>query len=1032
MIGFFARHPTAANLLMLILLALGIVSLPQLRRETFPDITPFEVEVKVPYPGATAEEVEEVICQRVEDAVDGVKFIKEVRADAREGVAIVTIEMEDGGDFAAFKDDITSEVDAIDDFPNDVDDPVITQLGTTDLVVTLAVSGRMTTADLKAWCEAVKDRLQRLPEVSLVKVAGFSDHQLRVELSAEALKRYGLSVGDVADVISRQSVNVPAGAIETRDQDILIRFVEERRAPVEFEDLVIKGRTGGAEVRLSEVARIIDTFEVDEDKVLLGRERAGLLHIEKTKNQDIIRVAAAVKEFVARERERHPQVTLAITRDESTLVVDRLQMLTKNGIQGIVLVFLTLWLFFNAKLSFWVAMSLPVSFFGAFFFMPPLDLTINMMTMVGLLLALGLLMDDGIVIAENIASHRARGKSGMQAAVDGVGEVKAGVFSSFLTTVCVLGPAMMITGDIGKVLKVIPMILIVVMAVSLIEAFAILPAHLGHSMHGDLKTPGRFRQLFDRGIDWTREVLFGRAVDRLLDWRYLWIGSVVGVFLISVGLMVGGVVKFQAFPDLDGNALVARLLLPGGTPLSRTEEVVGRVTAALDRVNDKFAPRQPGGEDLVQTVNVEFNKNTDSFESGPHVATINVDLLNAETRNARIDDIIQAWNDEVGRLPDVMNLSIGEPGFGPAGRPIEVRLQGQDFDTLKAAASETVAWLDRFQGVRNLTEDLRPGKPELRLRLRDGALGLGLDAANMASQLRHAFSGVTADEIQVGPESYEIDVRLSPNEQDSLADLEYFQFVLRNGDRVPIDAVAEVQPARGWSRIARINGVRTVTIRGDIDSRVTKATSLTNLMQTEFVPQLQQRHPEVAVSFEGEVKEGNNTSASMMKALIIGLLGVFVLLSFQFRSYIEPLVVMLAIPLSLIGVIWGHLIVGIDISMPSLLGFVSLSGVVVNDSILLVLFLKNRIDEGSNILQAAAQASRQRFRAILLTSLTTIAGLLPLLFERSLQAQIIIPLAVSIAFGMMASTVLVLLVIPCFYAVLSDFGLIHKTVAEHE
>ncbi len=1052
MIAYFARHPTAANLLMVIFLVLGVASFPQLRRETFPDITPWEVEVRVLYPGATAEEVEEAICQRVEDAVDGVKFVKEVRSDAREGLGTITVEMEEGGDFINFKDEISTEVEAIDSFPGDAEDPVIRQLGTTDNVIALLVSGPMTPTDLKSWCEDLKNRLQQLPEVSLVDIAGFSDRQLRIELSSEALTRYGLTASDVAEVVARQSVSTPAGGIETRETDILLRFVEQRRSPRELEALVIKGGAGGAEVQLGNLGRVVDLFEYEENQVRLGNRRAGLLQISKTKNQDIIRVADAVKEFVQRERERHPQIELIVTQDGSTLVADRLQMLIKNGLQGMLLVFLTLWLFFNVRLSFWVAMSLPVSFFGAFYFMPMFGLTVNMLTMVGMLLALGLLMDDGIVIAENIATHRATGKSAMKSAIDGVNEVRAGVFSSFLTTVCVLGPLTMISGDIGKVLKVVPMILILVMSVSLVEAFAILPAHLGHSLHGtDPERPGRFRHFFDSIIAWTRDVLFGRTVDLLLRVRYLWLGTVVAVFLVAIGMLAGGVVKFQAFPDLDGDVLSARMLLPAGTPLKRTEELIDRVTLALERVNATYTPNQPDGQALVQNVTIEFNKNRDAFETGPHVATVNVDLLNAEIRDGRIDDMIADWNWEicnweaqqhqqltgeawpeerwnraVGNLPEVISLTITEPMFGPAGRPIEVRLQGHDLERLKLASTELTDWFSRFKGVRNLADDLRPGKPEIRLRLKEGSLGLGFDAANLANQLRTAYSGFIADEIQVGPESYEIDVRLNPSEQDSLADLEYFQFKLPNGKFVPIHAVTTAESRRGWSRIAHVNGRRTVSVRGDLDSRVVKATTLISRLRKDLLPEWKEKYPEIEVTFEGEVSEGSQTRGSMMKAMLLGMVGVFILLSFQFRSYIEPLIVMVAIPLALIGVIFGHWLIDVDVSMPSMLGFVSLSGVVVNDSILLVLFLKMQLERGASIHVAAAQASRKRFRAIMLTSLTTIAGLLPLLFERSLQAQVLIPLAVSIAFGMMASTVLVLLVIPCLYTVLADFGLIRS------
>ena len=1023
MIRFFGEHPTAANLLMAFLMILGVLSLTNLRRETFPDITPSEVQVLVLYPGATAEEVEETVCQRIEDAIDGVKFVKEMRSDVRESMVTVVAEMQDGGNFQVFLNDIQTEVDAIDDFPDDVEEPIVVQLGTTDAVLSLVVAGEMQPGDLKAYCEEMKDRLQALPGISLVTLDGFSDHQLRVELSALALKQFNLSAADVASIIERQSVNLPAGILEAQQQDILVRFVEERRSPLELEKLVVVSGPEGGEIRLGDIAQVKDVFEYTEDKVLLSGRRAAILKIEKTKNQDTIKVAEVVKQFVEEERQRHPQVELLVTQDSSTLVTDRLTMLVKNSWQGLVLVFFTLWLFFNFRLSFWVVMSLPVSVLGAFFFVPQMGLTINMITLVGLLMAIGLLMDDGIVIAENIASHISRGKSPLQAAVDGVSEVKAGVFSSFLTTVCVLGPLVTIKGDIGKVLKVMPMILILLLAVSLVEAFLILPAHLGHSLKKEKdEKSNAFRRWFDGKVEYIRSQIVGPAVDRALHWRYAFIGGICFLFLCSIGLLAGGYVDFVGFPELDGDVVSARVLLPPGTPLSRTEEVVEDISEALDRVNGKFAPRQPGGQDLVKSVVTRFNVNQDAFESGPHVATVTVDLLDAETRDARIDDILLTWEEETGTLTDVLAISYAEPVLGPGGRAIEVRLHSNDLAMLQQASSDVRNWFARFDGVYNVSDDLRRGKPELRVKLREGAYGMGFDAISVARQLRTAFQGATADEIQVGNEAYEIDVQLRPEDQNKITDLEFFYFTRPTGEQVPLASVAEVHRDAGWSRIARIDGVRTVTVRGDVDSRRANTSNLFALFKRDFVPELVSRYDDLRVSFEGETQETATTQQSILSAMLVGLIGVFCLLSFQFRSYLEPLTVMLAIPLSLIGVLWGHLLMGVSFSMPSMIGFASLAGIVVNDSILLVLFLKKERDAGQDVLAACGKASRLRFRAIILTSLTTIAGLLPLLAERSLQAQVLIPLAVSIAFGLLASTVLVLVVVPCMYAIFSDFG----------
>ncbi|MBW3600355.1 MAG: efflux RND transporter permease subunit, partial [Planctomycetes bacterium] len=420
MIRFFVHHPTAANLLMIVFLAAGALSLRGLRRETLPSHNPPEVEIRVPYPGATAEEVEEAVCQRVEDALEGVRFVAELRSEARENLGVVTVDMEEAGEIITFKDEIETRLAAIDDFPDEVEEPILRELHATERILALLVSGPMTAVDLKAYCEDLKERLRRLPEISLVKIRGFSEHQLQIELDEPALRRHGLSAAQVAEMVRRQNIDLPAGAIETRDSEVLVRFVERRVTPQELQDLVIVGGPAGAQVRLGEIARVTDAFANDEDQVLLGDRRAGLLMIEKNRNQDTLRVAAAVKQFVEEERGRRPQVQIEVTQDMSVLVAGRLQMLASNGVQGMVLVFLAMWLFFNARLSFWVVMSLPVSFLGAFFFVPHLGLTISMTTSVALLLALGLLMDDGIVIAENIAAHVARGKRPLQAALDGV------------------------------------------------------------------------------------------------------------------------------------------------------------------------------------------------------------------------------------------------------------------------------------------------------------------------------------------------------------------------------------------------------------------------------------------------------------------------------------------------------------------------------------------------------------------------------------------------------------------------------------
>ncbi len=1027
MIRFFTGHPTAANLLMSLFMIAGLLSWPRMIRETMPEYAPREVEIRIPYPGATAEDVEDTVSRRVEDALEDIEYLQELRSDSREGLSITLAEMSEGGNFQTFFNDIERSIQRVDDFPEDAEFPVIQELGRTNLVLSLLVSGPLSPGDLKIYAEDLKDRM-REAGLPLVDIEGFSQRHLRVTLSESALRQKGLTVPMVTEAILAQSQNKPLGMLETPNQDILMRFDDQGRSPQELEDLVIWGDVGGGILRLGDVATLENLFELEEEKILLEGERCARLNIRKTKGEDTLEVAQRAKAFLALEKQRHPQMNFTVSRDESLALGDRLNLLLRNGVQGLVLVFLAMWLFFHIRISFWVTMGLPVSFLGAFLVAPYLGMTINMFTLVGLLLALGLLMDDAIVIAENIAAHRERGEDPFTAAVEGTRDVAAGVISSFITTLCVLGPLGFISGQIGRVLRVVPIILLLVLAISLIEAFAILPAHLYHAMQqvSSSKKDNPLRRTLEVFLENFREKVVGKTVDFLLPRRYFVLGTIMGLFILSLGMVLSGKVKIQGFPELEGQVVLARLLFPGGTPLARTEERVDQILEALKRTNQAFSADQPPGRDLVQNAYVQFNQNTEAFEKGPHVATITVDLLPPEERGGTIEAYLAEWRRQIGPLPDVLGLTLGEPGFGPGGRPIEIRLRGESLQELKEAALDLHTWFNQYKGVTNLMDDLRQGKPELRLRMRPSAYGMGVTGAEVANQLRGAFQGVTAYTFRRGGEDYELQVQLDPEKGQNLQNFENFTTLLKDGAEVPLRSVASWEEVRGWSRIGRYNHIRTVTLFGDVDSRFLSTLELMKTFRSSYLPQFSKKYPAVKVSIAGELAETGHVRNSIFFALGIGLLGIFFLLSLQFRSYTEPLIVMVAIPFALIGVVWGHLFMGVPISMPSFLGFAALAGVVVNDSILLVLFLKNARTKHPSLLHAAAAASRERFRAVMLTSSTTVAGLIPLLSEPSLQAQVLKPLVISTAFGLMASTLLVLLALPCMYMILGDFGWIER------
>ena len=649
--------------------------------------------------------------------------------------------------------------------------------------------------------------------------------------------------------------------------------------------------------------------------------------------------------------------------------------------------------------------------------------------MVALLLSLGILMDDAIVISESIGSQIKKGLSPLMASIEGTKIVARGVISSFLTTACIFTGLIFIEGDLGQVLKVIPIVLLTVISVSLVEAFLILPHHLNHSLsHAKDKSVSKFRVIFEQKFERFRSKV-GDLVEVLIRFRYAFLGSVVALFLLSVSMLASGILKFSAFPNIEGDMVQARVLMPSGTPLKQTEAVVQQLLEALDKTADHFQKNEQ--ETLIKAISVSYNENEDAYELGPHLATIKVDLLTAESRQTSTQPFINYWRESTGIVARAKSISFKEPVIGPSGKAIEIRLSGDDFSQLSQASVDLQSWLAGYEGVDNIFDDLRPGKPEFSMTLKAGASSLGIDAQTIASQMRSAFQGTKVLETNVGLNTFEVTVKLDAASRDEFQDFDSFSIIHPQTKAIiPLSSVANIEPSRGYARISRVNNQRSVTVYGDIDADKNNTNKVLADLRARWLPQFYQRYPTLSLNFEGEVKNAGTTQLSMMKAFVMGLFGVFVILSFQFKSYFEPVVVLVAIPLAMIGVIWGHLVMGLQFTMPSMMGFISLAGIVVNDSILLVEFVKKHVKVGLNVHEAAAKASHDRFRAVLLTSVTTIAGMTPLLFETSTQAQILIPLATSIVFGIATSTLLVLFVIPCLYCVLDDFGIAKANVHE--
>ena len=1023
MIRLFAGHRTAANILMIALAGLGLLALPNLQRDTFPLTPPSEVSVRIGYPGAAPSEVERGICTVADIPLMKVESLAELTCLARENMAEITAEIVEGADMTRFYNDVKDAVDGVTSFPDKAEDPVTQIVERVASVASVAVTGPEDPAVLFAYAQHLADRLRADPQISRVEVNGFSDREIAVELDQATLQRFGLDMTDIAAALARQSLDMPAGTLEGAAGDMAIRFLGEKRRPAELARIPLAGSATGGELLLGDVAAIRAGFDDPAQASYFGGRRAAIVAVSKTASQDALEVKAALDRQIAQARAEAPgNVTLTVSQDSTANIRDRLRIIGTNGAQGLILVLVAMWLFFGLRTSFWVAMGLPVSFLGAIFAMQLLGYTINMMTMVALLVATGLLMDDAIVISENILRRRQAGEPARAAAVNGVLQVGPGVLASFLTTVMVIGPLGFLTGNIGAVLKYIPIVLLITLSVSLIEAFLILPAHMRHSLDGDLR-PGRISRAVNRGFDALRDRLVVPLAERALRHRYLTLGLAVFCVALSVAPYTGGFIKFQSFPRLESDTVEARLLLAEGAPLARTEQRVARAVQALERVNAEWTPEQPGGQPLVTSFTITYGFNADAPGSGPNMATVSAALLPAGVRTTEVGDIVDRWKKLTGPMPDMAALRFTDKERGAGGKPIDLRLVGEDLDELAATARELRRFFRGFDGVRDVSFDMRPGKPEIVVRMRPGAAALlGVTPQALAAELRAAFRGDTAVSFADGYGQVDVVARLAAADRRALGDILALRLPAANGALIPLSAVADVTETRGYNTITHVDGQRAVSVQGSINPAVANARELMEAMRADYLPKLSARRPGVAVLVLGEAEDTATTGASLARNMLMGLAGVYLLLAFYMSSFIRPLAVIAAIPLSLIGVMWGHMALGLQISLPSLVGLATLAGVVVNDSILLDAFIGDRRAAGAGMIEAGREAVRDRFRAIFLTSLTTVAGLGPLLFEQSTQAQFLRPIVASLAFGLTAATLLALFVTPALLAVLEDFG----------
>jgi len=1036
-LAWFARNHVAANLLMLLVLVGGILSILNIKIEIFPDMTLGYITVTVPYLGASPTEVEEGVCMRVEEAIAGVQGIRRMWSSASEGFGTITIEVEEYADSRKVLDDIKAEVDRIITFPKETEKPIISEITTRFQVMSIVLYGDVSEKTLKNLAEQMRDDLTTMENISQVDVWGVRRYEISIEVPEENLRRYGLSFDDIANAIRRSSLDLPGGTIKSKGGTILIRTKGQMYVGDEFEKIVVLTRNDGTKLHLDKIANIVDGFEDSDVATRFDGKPAVMVNVFRVGEQGVLDLADTVKRYIANQRDQLPEgISIATWFDRSIMLNSRMNLLERNALIGLTLVFLCLAFFLDLRLAFWTTMGIPISFMGAFWLMPYFDVSINMISLFAFILSLGLVVDDAIVVGENIFAYRQKGIHPIQAAILGVKEMTAPVTMAVLTTVLAFMPLLVITGILGKFIRVIPIVVICVLIFSLVEALCILPAHLSGGVISDMKKKrlgpiGRLQHLIRNGLDRFVYGFFSRLVERAVAWRYLTLAIGIAILLTTIGYIKSGRMKFVMWPRVDADNIWATLNMPQGTSTEQTKTVVHRIEQAarqvqreIDASKDEHAPSIL--RHVATTIGVQpFTSGTrggpvpQGGDFGSHLAEVNIELLSGEERDITSPEIANRWRQLVGEIPGVSLLTFTSELMS-TGKKIDVELSHRDFGSLLEAVEKLKLILTEYNGVSDIADSFEEGKAELKLELKDTGRILGLTLSDLARQVRQGFYGEEAQRIQRGRDDIRVMVRYPKEERKSLADVENMRIRLSDGTEIPFKTVAEVKYGRGYATIRRADRRRIVNVTADVDNEVANANEINRDLFDTVLPKLQRDYPGLVFRFEGEQREQKETARSLSGGVIIALLAIFGLLAVQFRSYAQPAIVMSAIPFGLVGAVVGHMIMGFDLSMLSVFGIVALTGVVVNDSLIMIDLINRERAQSIELHQVIRDSATRRFRPIFLTTLTTFFGLAPMLLERSLQAKFLIPMAVSLAFGIVFATGITLLLVPSLYMILED------------
>ena len=1032
-IAWLARNPVAANLLMVFIAAAGLMASTEIVDEAFPQADLDVIGIDVPYLGAAPEDVEAGVVLRVEEAVRNIPGIRRIRSTASPGRASVRLDLELGADARRVLDEVTVAVQAITTFPAATEEPLIRKPIVRNQVLVIAISGAVDVATLKSIAEQVRDEVLALPGVSQVDVAGVPPYEISIEVSEAALRTHGLTFDEVTSAVRRSSIDIPGGAVRSARGDILLRTLGQAYRGAEYENLVLLARPDGTRLLLGDVATVVDGFAETEQLARFDQAPAVMLYVFRPGSQSTTATSAAVHDYIDRVGRRLPGgVALTIWQDQSLAIDDRQAIMLRNGAAGLALVLVVLALFLEIRLAFWVSLGIPIAFLGAVALMPALGVSMNMVSSFAFLLVLGIVVDDAIIVGENIYRHqRAEGDS-LRGAVEGVREVCRPVVFAVLTTVVAFLPLLFVPGLAGDMFGVIPLVVVPCLLFSLLESLGILPAHLAHARRR--RAAGswlRFQPRVADGLVWVARSVYEPLLDAALRWRYVTAALGIAALMLSGALVLSGRLALRFFPSVEAEFMTAAVTMPLGTPLEATLQAVAKLEAGASRLRARLEAETGTdhfrhvaaivGDQPLAAGSASPTGRTGNPAHAPHLAEVTVELAAPAYRSYTSEELGILWREQTGPVPEADSVAL-TASLMSTSASVNVELAGQDLDALRAAAAALAGRLAAYAGVYETADSFRTARAEMRLDIRPAAERLGLRRQDLGHQVRQAFYGEEAQRIQRGRDDIRVMVRYPRDDRRSLGTLENMRIRTPDGGQVPFGQVARLEAARGLTSIARVDGNRTVDVTASVDPGLASAAEIVADLRASILPDVLADFPGVHHSFEGAQAEQRNTTDALATGFVLALIAIFGLLAIPLRSYIQPVIVMGAIPFAFVGALGGHLLLGIALSFTSVFGLVALTGVVVNDSLLMVDFI-NRArarPSGASLAQAIREAGSRRFRPILLTSLTTFVGLGPMLLDRSLQASLFVPMAASLAFGVLFATLVTLFLVPTSYLILDD------------